>query len=965
MWMKSEVINPQRGLIVEAVERVAAHYRSGQRIDMRSVTIVLPSAAASRRLLQRLVVHCEQLGCVLDPPTITTVGHLPELLYPSRRPFADDLMQIFAWAQALRESAADSLKAVLSEPPADDDEESWLDLATTLQTVHRELASEGLSMADVRDELGQGAGFDYRRWSALSDIQTRYLHRLDTLGYWDRQTARLYAVEHAECRLHGELVLIGAVDLNRTMRRMLDQIAAGVWIMKAGLPADSDGFDPQGCLDEAYWTNRAIGLETVERLIVESHEDQAAAALEFVSNAEGETTQDDLVVGVLDESLMPYLERLGERYAMTFASSAGTAIEREGLYRMLEQLLEWLASRTFRALAALARHPLVFDQVSAQLGRADWLGELDEYQTRYLPSLVTSADDGPLALRVAGMIDQWCEPVRGGELKRAGEWKEAWFHTLEQLLGDCLLDREGESASQLRVLESLRDAWVEVGMAPEELQPRLTAAAAQRWLLRRLARQRIVQEGRSDSLSVIGWLDLPWSDASHLVILAFNEGCVPTPEPLDPLLPNSLRRRLGVMHSARRYARDAYYLSLLVASQRRMRIVAGKRDPAGDPLVPSRLWFADDESLLVSRALEAFDRPATTYRIVEPIDAAPSSTSVESLLREDGSMWQLPWPDARRVPATLSPTDFQQYIACPYRFYLSRVCGLGNADDTSEELSAGQFGDIAHSVLAAFGKSELGGSQDASAIASLLERLLVGEVQRRIAREHLPAVDLQVEQLRRRLVMFAEHQARWAAEGWTIVAIEQPFEAMLRTGKNRRIKVRGRIDRIDRHADGTRVALLDYKTSDSGRDPEASHRDNGVWVNLQLPLYQWLVETGATSPPSGLDGAEEEGDDESRFDESGEPVEYSLGFILLGSAVDANQFSLATWSRPMIDEAIDVARATADQILEGIYWPPTELSERMREYDPFDRLLQLAWPVRAPDGDAAAADERAAPPESN
>ena len=74
--------------------------------------------------------------------------------------------------------------------------------------------------------LGAVEGFDEsERWEALATIQQTYLGILDSLQLWDRQTARLIAIQHRECHFQGQIVLLGMADMNQTLRKMLDQVA--------------------------------------------------------------------------------------------------------------------------------------------------------------------------------------------------------------------------------------------------------------------------------------------------------------------------------------------------------------------------------------------------------------------------------------------------------------------------------------------------------------------------------------------------------------------------------------------------------------------------------------------------------------------------------------------------------------------------------------------------------------------
>ena len=43
----------------------------------------------------------------------------------------------------------------------------------------------------------------------LAELERRYLRLLDGLKVWDKQTARLFAIEHRECSTERRIVLVG------------------------------------------------------------------------------------------------------------------------------------------------------------------------------------------------------------------------------------------------------------------------------------------------------------------------------------------------------------------------------------------------------------------------------------------------------------------------------------------------------------------------------------------------------------------------------------------------------------------------------------------------------------------------------------------------------------------------------------------------------------------------------------
>jgi ATP-dependent helicase/DNAse subunit B len=106
-------------------------------------------------------------------------------------------------------------------------------------------------------------------------------------------------------------------------------------------------------------------------------------------------------------------------------------------------------------------------------------------------------------------------------------------------------------------------------------------------------------------------------------------------------------------------------------------------------------------------------------------------------------------------------------------------------------------------------------------------------------------VRAQSRALEARLGVFAKHQAALFSEGWQIAYVEKgrslvvPFPV---PGGPQDVKLKGRIDRIDRHADG-RWRVIDYKTSSQAVTPDKAHfaARSGEWKDLQLPLYVKLL----------------------------------------------------------------------------------------------------------------------------
>ena len=220
--IQTQFLSPQSPVLPQAVDYLLTRWPSG---DLSQVIVVLPGSLAGRRLLELLLAETTRRDQPLRPPTMTTAGGFPEMLYPAKRPLADDLVQQFVWAQTLREGDREALRGVNPRLPESEDVSRWLEFGNLLKAQHRELAADGHDFKKVADHLANsGQQEEANRWGVFAAVQKAYLQKLDALDLWDVQTARLFAIEFEECETECDIVLLGTVDLNHTQRAMLDQV---------------------------------------------------------------------------------------------------------------------------------------------------------------------------------------------------------------------------------------------------------------------------------------------------------------------------------------------------------------------------------------------------------------------------------------------------------------------------------------------------------------------------------------------------------------------------------------------------------------------------------------------------------------------------------------------------------------------------------------------------------------------
>jgi hypothetical protein len=880
--------------------------------DFRDVVAVLPGGRSGRRLLERLVDAAQRRKMRFTPPRILTVGQLPELLYQPKKPFADDLVQQLAWSETLKAADPDTLRQVIADlPSADDDNhddwEHWLALGKLLQGLHRELASNALDFSDVPQRIdpltGQRAGQAARekeRWQLLSQVQKAYLARLDQLNLWDRQTARRVAIDHHECRATQPILMVGTVDMDGALRRMLDQVSAQVTALVYAPPKWADRFDAHGCLETAPWQKAWLDLPDRQLVGADDPIDQAEAVARRLADYEGHFRADQITVGLPDEQIVPQLVRQLDACGLSNRFGPGEPLARSSVLRMLADLAEWLATGSYEAFAALVRHPDIEAWLLEAGVRPGWIDALDAYYDDHLPVKMDrtwfESDRESQTLRTVYQRLVQLTASLTPERQLLDRHLPAVERLLLALYGTRTFDLEKDAERMTwKACREVQQVLGPLAAMPPALMPRTTAAETLQLVGSMLGHVQVPAMATETPIELVGWLELPLDDAPVLVVTSFNQPFVPSSIHTDPFLPGTLRTALGLEDDRRRYARDAYAVSTLLVPWRDTTWIVARRNAQGDPLAPSRLLFATSPETVARRAARFFGsaKPAT--------DRAPLAGSLTTT--RSHAAFEVPRPQRLAQPlASMSVTSFAQYLACPYRFYLTSILGLREVNDRATELDGAAFGTLAHHVLEQFGKSE---HRDAGA-ANEIETVLNGMLNRRVEQIFGPhpkaAVQIQVEQLRLRLRAFADWQAGRRAQGWRIEHAELSFRdkpaELVVDGEP--MQLTGRIDRIDILESTGERQILDYKTGDAGDSPDKTHRRRETWVDLQLPLYRHLIRELELSGP------------------------VKLGYILLPKKPDNVGLAKADWSEAELVSADEMAFQVVRQVRAQQFWPPVE-----------------------------------------
>ena len=873
------------------------------------------------------------------PPVLTTLGGLPEFLYTAEKSLATDLAQQIAWSKALEATPDEEIKCLTGRSNIEDLND-WQPLAIALSKLHQRLANDVWSFRSVAREVKSIKSFlpsELARWDALKSIQRRYYDILSEVDLWDKQAARNYAAAglkldepEIRCRCNKKIVLVGTADMNLSVFEMLRQVSTQgddhVSTLIAAPESLSDRFDEFGRLITEAWLGVPVHLDDTQIQIVDQPADQAYAVAYRLSQLSDETAADEITVGVPDSSVVPQVERSLNAIGLKHRHLAGRPLAETGPVRLMIACREYLRSQQYDSFASLIRHPDMHLWICEQLERESFIHQLDQHQNEYLPNAIRldarlpfgdpallaknvdpndpnserfaklASDSASVLNQVHGKIKELLSPLTGGEAS-ISHWTRPWCNILVNVYGERLLDKNNlQDREILKACDAVYQALGNQQQVPEGFGTQTSAIQALDWAIEAAGETKVVPPPIPDAIELAGWLDLTLDDAPVMIITGMNDEHVPSSEIGHQFLPNNLCEKLGILDNKRRYARDAYALTVIASVRDNLLLIAGRRDVEGEPKKPSRLLFTEspENSAYRAKAFFSFEGKSEISRYW----LAPEPPA------DRPQQFPIPLPDCVSPLTSLTVTSFKEYIKCPYRFYLQKFMKLREQADDLRELSASSFGDLTHNVLEAFGRSDAKDETNADRIREFLFGELSHQTKQRFSGTQLPAVRIQLEQLRRRLGQFAEHQAIRRQAGWAIVSTEESLNHEL-TVDGEPFFIRGKIDRVDQHEATRQVAVLDYKTSDAGTRPGPAHRTRNGWKDLQLPLYRHLLKEVAVVKGADYDNVQ-------------------MGYVLLPKKLEEVGFEFTDWDAPTLMSADHLVFDIIRKIRKCIYWPPTD-----------------------------------------
>jgi ATP-dependent helicase/nuclease subunit B len=816
--------------------------------DLSGTIVVVRGRRAGRRLLELLALKCAERGRILVPPEIMTPARLIIRLtqsLPGELAPASPLASALAWAQALG-SARDSDRDILFRRPGANEAKpslrALLGLGKNLSQIGSELGGAGLGFRDVAQVLAERfpniADFEVPRWEMLESLHRQAGQILKSHGLIDHTHLLVSRARRGEIIPGSRVVLAGVAEMPRIVREFIARMPDPPTALVFAPETEREGFEEPGVIQAEHWNKRRAELDVGQIHLVERDRDQAFRAAHIVTSwRESGIAPTQMTLAVPDTKALPRLREALDSCGVKTRWAQGRPASDAPAFQLLRLVADYLdhdpvEPPRYEAVAALVRHPDV-----ARIDSADW-SALDRFATEHLPERF---DPGSVegvserAQKIQEVLGRWVD-LAPDEIspKSAADWTLRFLIRVYGEREENALSPFGRVA--VHALELLRDVLADTALDRMPWPERVRPADFLHVVLGFLGDQPVPEPPDPDAVEIVGWLELIEDDAPAVAVTSFFEGAVPETVSADPFLPGSLRQALGLGDNAMRMARDAYALAALLASRSDGRgavvLMAPRFDPGDNPVRPSRLLLNGLEGESLARRVWHL----AGKRESEPLPQLTDGRGFADVAPGDH-------PPVQKIRVTA----FRDYIESPRKFFFLHVLGLKSESDDVLELQGGDVGTLIHQVLAAFGAdARLRNSADETEVAAYLVEKFEEIVRARFGRWAQPAVEIQVEEVRQRLLGFARVQPKLRQEGWTIRYVEGKGALAfdLAGPENpRTLSVTGKIDRIDSNPSGERWRIIDYKTSAKKRDPWRAHylSRSRKWIDLQLPLYLKLA----------------------------------------------------------------------------------------------------------------------------
>ena len=399
----------------------------------------------------------------------------------------------------------------------------------------------------------------------------------------------------------------------------------------------------------------------------------------------------------------------------------------------------------------------------------------------------------------------------------AATWRELSDYMLDVVAAVARQPYEGDDARQrVEFLAVIAEQVTKLRNSLDECDIDLTAEVYTSLLRRHLQTLRIPFEGEPlEGIQIMGILETRNLDFENVIILSMNDDNFPGNHMAQAsFIPCNLRAAYELPTPEHHEGVYAYYFYRLIQRAKTVHMLYCSHADDKSTGEPSRyIYQLDYESGFDVRKVEV------------GVDVNLAETAPIEVPKDEGVMARLERFVDAQSPATLSPTAFFRYVACPLRFYFHSIARLEPDDEISEEVDAPMFGTILHAAVQTLYARIAGEAHPGETLRAMIRTGEVAQaVEAAINENYLQDKHATAEDYSGNLLLVKDIVIRYlrggvmpydaAHDAFAVSGLEEPVAYPFRFragGRDLEMKFAGIADRIDTLDDGA-LRVVDYKT---------------------------------------------------------------------------------------------------------------------------------------------------------
>ncbi|RLD12408.1 MAG: hypothetical protein DRI44_00625 [Chlamydiae bacterium] len=872
--MKTIIFPFNQNFLQEITDIILNNYSNNNHCDLSGLAIILSGKRSQRRLLEILSEKSAKKNALLSPPIFFTPKSFCKTFaeYFVNIPIASSIEQTIAWINAA-EKCEDAIKSILvkNNKLSQSPERDFFRVAQLIMPLHKTLSGEGLSIKKIsKNLLIDDLDEEKKRWLALAEVEKEYYNELQKNNLIDPYGAITIAIDAARQNsqmIFDNLLVINVVDSFNLFGKAVETQSENLTIFSLG---KKEYFDKLGFLKvkNPKLENDFVRFQQNSIRFLNSPNEQAGEIIEIIKQYANDFGYGDFVIAAPDsQTYRPIVQAL-KSVGINCHNAAGIPFKETETGCLLNSLANCLDKNgcETESFIELINHPLIenliiksfdinsienYNNLSSEIFNIICKHKIEIINKNTLHFFKN--EKYPLVKQIPEFIFQNIISSLSAKANIID-----WLNKINLILKNIFstqfdLPDDVNCSAHDEALEKWVQLCDEIINSKVQWKEICDAKTTILRCLSLLKNTNLIPKPVEPVIDMTGWLEIALADSPITIITGFNEGMVPEKFSADPFLPNTLREKLNLPNYTRRFLRDKYLTKCITEKNSKCFFLTGRRSSENNPLKPGKILFCQ-EFEKQAKILKEFYAPAEASK--ENGEQTAQSTNyvddnqqiLSTNVQQHITLLKLPENFKLNTDflSTLSVSSINDYISCPFKFFLKKVRKIYAPKKFSNELEGLDIGNILHTIINKnlnLIHSDKNNEQVINAFLDELKNIIVSLYGNPLN----PIIQIQQENLKRRIrkfvTVFRDNFIGWEVmedeKGEKIAEYEIIPELEI---NNEKIKIQGYVDLIEKN--GNKYSVIDFKTGNKNKnDSNIFSTKKQQWKDVQLILYAyWLFK---------------------------------------------------------------------------------------------------------------------------